>query len=157
MSDIYFQFFPLYAHGLFCLKGDFIQYVPIFLDTSLWVLGKNPPRQNPPAKNLPEKKKCTFVFLQLRCFGLQLTSLALGLRTLVGTGLRSTAFKGIFSEGFYPDTFIEKQKKSDFYLPKIGALFDKVQKCHHNNNNDKNQTNVQSSAFVRDNIMNIIL
>ena len=28
----------------------------------------------------------------------------LGLRTLVGTGLWSTVFKGIFSEKFFPDT-----------------------------------------------------
>ena len=29
----------------------------------------------------------------------------LGLRTLVGTGSRSTAFKGIFSGGFFPGGF----------------------------------------------------
>ena len=34
-----------------------------------------------------------FVVLQLRCFGLQLASLAVGLRTLVSTGSRSTAFQ----------------------------------------------------------------
>ena len=34
-----------------------------------------------------------FVFLELRCFGLQLASLALGLRTLVETGSHSTAYK----------------------------------------------------------------
>ena len=35
----------------------------------------------------------SFVLLCLRSFGLYLASLALGLRTLVGTGLRLTAFK----------------------------------------------------------------
>ena len=41
--------------------------------------------------------------MMLRCFGLSLTSLALGLSTLVGPGSRSTAFKGIFLGRFYPD------------------------------------------------------
>ena len=40
-------------------------------------------------------------FLQLRCFGLQLASLALGLRTLVGTGSRSTAFKELPASLFF--------------------------------------------------------
>ena len=45
-----------------------------------------------------------FFFQSLRCFGLLLASLALGLKTLVGTGSHSTAFKGVFPGGFYPDT-----------------------------------------------------
>ena len=49
-----------------------------------------------------------FVVLKLRCFGLQLASLALGLRTLVSTGSRSTAFKGIFSGGFFPGGFLSR-------------------------------------------------
>ena len=45
-------------------------------------------RYAPPRKILPPQKNRMIFGLQLRCFGLQLASLALGLRTLVGTGLR---------------------------------------------------------------------
>ena len=61
------------------------------------VLGILPPRKIPPGTIYhgifpqgmfpPEKNEC-FFGLQLRCFGLQLASLALGLRTLVETGSR---------------------------------------------------------------------
>ena len=54
----------------------------------------------------------SFVFLQLRCFGLKLASLAVGLRTLVSTGSRSTAFKGIFSGGFFPGEFYPGTKSN---------------------------------------------
>ena len=42
-----------------------------------------------------------FVFLLLRCFGLLLASLAVGLRTLVSTGSRSTAFKKLPASLFF--------------------------------------------------------
>ena len=69
------------------------------------VLGKNPPIRSPRKKS-PRKKKLASFFCS---YVLKLASLVLGLRTLVGTGSRSTAFKRIFLGGFYLDTLYSLQ------------------------------------------------
>ena len=53
-----------------------------------------------------------FIFLQLRFFSLQLASLALGLRTLVGTGSRSTAFKELPASLFFLHNSKNKNRKN---------------------------------------------
>ena len=57
-----------------------------------------------------------FVFLQLSCFGLQLASLAVGLRTLVSTGSRSTALKKLPASLFFLHN--PKNKKKQETAPK---------------------------------------
>ena len=54
----------------------------------------------------------SFVFLQLCCFGLQLASLALGLRTLVGTGSSSTASKELPASLFFLHNSKNKNRKN---------------------------------------------